>query len=269
MHGLIDIGANLTHESFSKDRAQVLERAREAGVTHIIVTGTSADDSLAARDLAAGHAGLLSATAGVHPHHASSFDDDTRALLCRLADDPRVVAIGETGLDFFRNFSTAEEQTHAFAAQIDLAKQVQLPVFLHQRDAHDDFMAILEPARAELAGGVAHCFTGDDRELGEYVDLDLYIGITGWICDERRGHHLKDLVRQIPLDRLLLETDAPYLLPRDLPSKAAGRRNEPALLAHILGVVADCLDLEPAELAQATGANAARLFGLSVSPDRR
>ena len=262
MPRLIDIGANLTHDSFERDRAAVIQRAQDAGVKHIIVTGTSAAASAEAVSLAAAHPGLLSATAGVHPHHASECDADTLEQLARLAGTTEVVAIGETGLDFFRNYSTPAEQTRAFRDQLDLAKQTQLPVFLHQRDAHDDFTAILEPARADLVGGVAHCFTGDERELAEYLDLELYIGITGWICDERRGHHLRELVRRIPLDRLLLETDAPYLLPRDLPQKPPGRRNEPALLAHILEVVAGCLGVPAAELAETTTTNARRLFSL-------
>ena len=205
----------------------------------------------------------MTATAGVHPHHASQFTRDTVDELTRLTERPAVVAVGETGLDFFRNYSSPADQTQAFISQLDLAQAVGLPVFFHQRDAHDEFMAILEPVRANLVGGVAHCFTGDERELADYLALDLYVGITGWICDERRGHHLRELVRRIPLDRLLLETDAPYLLPRDLPKKPPGRRNEPALLPHILDVVAECIGLAPSELAQATTANAQRLFNLA------
>ncbi len=259
---LIDIGANLTHDSFDRDRAQVLQRAWDAGVNHIVVTGTSGQASAAAAALAARHPGQLSATAGVHPHHASEFADSTSELLAALTARPEVVAVGETGLDYFRNYSTPRDQRRAFEAQLDLAAEVQLPVFLHQRDAHDDFMAILEPARGKVAGGVAHCFTGEQRELSEYLALDLYIGITGWICDERRGHHLRRLLKQIPLNRLLLETDAPYLLPRDLVEKPPGRRNEPALLAHIAAVVASCLEVPIAQVAEATTANARRLFGL-------
>ena len=262
MPDLIDIGANLTHDSFDRDRPEMLQRACAAGIKHMIVTGTSAAGSTAAAELAVAHPELLTATAGVHPHHASEFTAATAEHLESLAGRREVVAVGETGLDFFRNYSSHEDQTRAFQAQLELAEQLQLPVFLHQRDAHDEFMAILQPARTRLVGGVAHCFTGEDRELAEYLDMDLYIGITGWICDERRGHHLRDLVKQIPADRLLLETDAPYLLPRDLPEKPRGRRNEPALLAHILDVVASCLEMPAAELARTTTANARRLFAL-------
>ncbi len=267
MAGLIDIGANLTHDSFDRDRPQVIERALAAGLTHIVVTGTSALASEQAVALARQHPGVLSATAGVHPHHADSFTPEVMERLGELAQLGAVVAIGETGLDFFRNYSPPAAQRHAFQAQLQLARQLQLPVFLHQREAHDDFMAILQPARADLVGGVAHCFTGDERELGDYLALDLYIGITGWICDERRGHHLRALVSRIPLDRLLLETDAPYLLPRDLSVKPAGRRNEPALLAHVAQVVADCLGIPAGDLARLTSDNAQRLFKLpSAAP---
>lgn len=268
MTGLIDIGANLTHDSFDRDRDEVVERATAAGLTRIIVTGTSVTDSQHAAALARRYPDTLYATAGVHPHHAKTFDVNSANQLAALAAQPQVVAIGETGLDFFRNYSTPAEQIYAFEAQLGLAARLELPVFLHQRDAHDRFMEILQPARAELLGGVAHCFTGDADELAEYLALDLYIGITGWICDERRGQHLKGLVSHIPLERLLLETDAPYLLPRDLAVKPRGRRNEPALLAHILDVVAKCLDLTPGELAHATSANAERLFRLSPQPER-
>ncbi len=198
----------------------------------------------------------------MHPHHASELDaaglDALRALLGHEA----VVAVGECGLDFFRNFSPAEAQQRAFAAQLELACDTGLPVFLHQRDAHEPFVEQLRLARERLSGGVAHCFTGGPAELADYLELDLYIGVTGWLCDERRGQALREALPQIPLDRLLIETDAPYLLPRDYRPQPRGRRNEPALLAHILERVAEITGRSADAIAAATTANAERLFRL-------
>jgi TatD DNase family protein len=137
-------------------------------------------------------------------------------------------------------------------------------VFLHQREAHDELVAMLEPKRASLAGGVAHCFTGGPNELRAYLELDLYVGVTGWVCDERRGAELRAAVPLIPLDRLLVETDAPYLLPRDLAPPPRGRRNEPQFLAHVVERLATLRE-QPVDLvARATTANAERLFGLAA-----
>jgi TatD DNase family protein len=262
MLDLIDIGANLTHDSFDADRNDVLARAVAAGVTRIVVTGTSVTSSAQAAQLCDAHPTMLYATAGIHPHHAAEFDAHTAASLRALLGSVRVIAVGECGLDFFRDYSPREAQRLAFAAQLELAAEVRKPVFLHQRDAHDDFVALLAPVRQKLVGGVAHCFTGGPRELEAYLALDLYVGVTGWVCDERRGAELRAAVPSIPLDRLLIETDAPYLLPRDLPVKPAGRRNEPHYLPHVLGRVASLMQRPVDVVAQATTANAERLFGL-------
>jgi TatD DNase family protein len=261
---LIDIGANLTHDSFDKDRPEVLARAREAGVRRMIVTGTSVTASVQAAALAASHPSSLYSTAGIHPHHASELDAHSIAALRALSVQPRVVAIGECGLDFFRDFSPRDAQTEAFEAQLELAAETGLPAFLHQRDAHEPFVAIVRAQRDALsAGAVAHCFTGGPAQLGAYLDLDLHIGITGWICDERRGAALREALPSIPLDRLLLETDAPYLLPRDLEPKPRDRRNEPAYLPHVLAAVATGLGRPQEEIARASTRNAEALFRLN------
>ena len=262
MHALIDIGANLTHDSFDADRAAVLERAAAAGVGRLIVTGTSVTNSVQAAELCAAHPGTLFATAGVHPHHATEFDAHTSSALRMLLANPVVVAVGECGLDFFRDFSPRADQRHAFAEQLELAAETGKPVFLHQRDAHAEFLEILAPRRVRLAGGVAHCFTGGPEELTAYLDLDLHIGVTGWVCDERRGAKLRESLPHIPLERLLIETDSPYLVPRDLVPQPRGRRNEPKFLAHILERVAAGLNRSVDEVAAATTANAERLFRL-------
>jgi TatD DNase family protein len=261
---LIDIGANLSHDSFRHDLPQVLERARAAGVAQVVVTGASESESRAAHDIASQYPGVLFATAGVHPHLAREWVDDTAAVIRELAQSPIVVAVGEAGLDFNRDFSPRPIQERVFAAQLAIAAELEMPVFMHERDAHDRFVAILAEFQAQLGPAVIHCFTGEASELERYLELDLHVGITGWICDERRGMHLRELVSRIPLERLMLETDSPYLLPRDLDPRPKGRRNEPMHLAHIVETVAACRQMDPAELAQATTRTARAFFGIEA-----
>src|SRR5210317_2058449 len=203
MESLIDIGANLAHDSFDDDRDEILQRAADAGVSRIVVTGSSDDSNRKAASLAEKHPGVLWSTAGVHPHHASDYSGDGDALIRTLAADGRIVAVGECGLDYFRNFSPRDAQLAAFQAQLNIAAETGLPVFLHQRDAHDDFVEVLEPMLPKLSRAVAHCFTGEHESLREYLAMDLYIGVTGWICDERRGTHLKEIVSVVPVDRIM------------------------------------------------------------------
>ncbi|MET0282191.1 MAG: TatD family hydrolase [Steroidobacteraceae bacterium] len=259
---LIDIGVNLTHESFSRDLPDVLRRAAHAGVHRMIVTGTSVAASHAALALHAAHPDRLFATAGLHPHHASEFDGAVAAGLRDLAARPGVVAIGECGLDYYRNLAPREAQLKAFAGQLELAVALQKPVFLHQRDAHADFLAVLREFRAGLAGAVAHCFTGQRHELLDYLEMDLYIGITGWICDERRGRHLLELMPLIAAERLMIETDAPYLVPRTLKPQPAARRNEPAFLTEVAATVARARGETVEQLAASSSAAARQFFSL-------
>jgi TatD DNase family protein len=262
---VIDIGVNLTHDSFDPDRNAVIERARQSGVSRMIITGTTVAASLNAAELAAARPGQLFATAGIHPHHAAELAADSTNQLAEIAARPNVVALGECGLDYFRNYSPRDAQLQAFESQLQLAEELQKPVFLHQRDAHDDFLALLKDYLPRIPGGVAHCFTAGVNELCEYLELGLYIGITGWICDERRGHALREAVLELPMDRVLLETDAPYLLPRDLQEKPSGRRNEPQYLPHILASVARIMRQEKAALAAAATRNTEKLFALPNS----
>ena len=261
---LVDIGANLSHDSFRHDLPQVLERARAAGVAQMIVTGASEIESQAAHDIASLHPGVLFATAGVHPHLAREWSDEAAAVIRELAQSPVVVAVGEAGLDFNRDFSPRPIQESVFAAQLEIAVELGMPVFMHERDAHDRFVAILGEYRTQLGPAVIHCFTGEAPELERYLELDLHVGITGWICDERRGTHLRELVSRIPLERLMLETDSPYLLPRDLIPRPKGRRNEPMHLAHILETVAACRGIDLTELADATTRTVRAFFDLDA-----
>ncbi|HEX6396190.1 MAG TPA: TatD family hydrolase [Steroidobacteraceae bacterium] len=260
---LIDIGVNLAHDSFDADRDAVMQRAQDAGVSQMIVTGASEDGTSKAIDLARAHPGRLFATAGVHPHHAADLTVDALSRLQELAQDPAVVSVGECGLDYFRDFSPRDLQRRAFGWQLEIAVATRKPVFLHQRDAHDDFLAILRDYAPKLAGGVAHCFTAGARERDAYLELGLHIGITGWICDERRGLHLREVVKAIPAERLLLETDAPYLLPRDLKPAPKSRRNEPQYLPHVAAAVAAARGESLESVARTATDNTRRLFQLS------
>jgi TatD DNase family protein len=257
---IVDIGANLAHDSFDADRGAVIERAVNAGVTRMVITGSSLASSRAALELAKHQPLRLRCTAGVHPHHADELQPAQFAELAELAQLPQCVAVGECGLDYFRDLAPRHAQRLAFRRQLELAVAIRKPVFLHERDAHADFLAVVQEFHGQLVGGVAHCFTGELAHALAYLELGLHIGITGWICDERRGLHLREVVRHIPADRLLIETDAPYLLPRDLRPKPRERRNEPMYLTHVLQTVAAARGETSAALAHSTTANAHRLF---------
>ncbi|MFZ4834977.1 3'-5' ssDNA/RNA exonuclease TatD [Rouxiella sp. Mn2063] len=259
---MFEIGINLTSNQFDKDRPEVVARAKAAGLNGMLITGTSLEESQQAHELACLYPDFCWATAGVHPHQASVWSNEVEASIRQLAQHKNVVAIGECGLDFNRNFSTPEQQEAAFSAQLALAAEVQLPVFLHCRDAYPRFAELLQPWLSQLSGGVVHCFTGSQQELEHYLALGLSIGITGWVCDERRGLELRAMLPLIPAERLLLETDAPYLLPRDMDNKPKSRRNEPCYLPHIVSQVALWRGEDPQKLAQITEDNARRLFRL-------
>ncbi|UYB52689.1 TatD family hydrolase [Xanthomonas sp. AM6] len=262
---LIDIGANLTHDSFDRDRDAVLQRARDAGVAQMVVTGASRAHSPLALQLAQQHPGFLYATAGVHPHHALEYTAECDAELRALHAHAQVVAVGECGLDYFRDFAPRPAQHRAFERQLQLAADTGKPLFLHQRDAHADFLALMRQFDGKLGPAVVHCFTGTREELFDYLDRDWHIGITGWLCDERRGAHLRELVRNIPAARLMIETDAPYLLPRTLKPLPKDRRNEPAFLAHIVEELARDRGEDPATTAAASTATARAFFGLPAA----
>jgi TatD DNase family protein len=260
---MIDIGVNLTNKSFAKDRNEVIDRAIAAGVEHMVLTCTSVSASESASELALSRLDVLTSTAGIHPHDASSFSAESLERLRQLLALEHVVAAGECGLDFNRDFSPRPLQKECFTAQVELAIETGLPLFMHQRDAHEAFIEILEPKMKEVSRGVVHCFTGTEAELDDYLKLDLHIGITGWICDERRGFHLKEFIGKIPLGRLMIETDAPYLTPRNLRPKPKRGRNEPAFLGHIAAEIADCYGISSDELRQRTTATSEEFFNIT------
>lgn len=263
MMQLIDIGANLTHASFSRDLPQVIRDAQQAGVHTLVVTGASDKSNRDAQQLIDQYPQQLFATAGAHPHHAVEYTNESDVLIRELVDQGKVVAVGECGLDYHRNYSPRPVQRKVFEMQLKIAAENHMPVFMHLRDAHEDFMEILATYRADLPAAVVHCFTGTEKELDGLLLMDLHIGITGWICDERRGHHLHEFVHKVPANRLMLETDAPYLLPRDLDPKPKDRRNVPANLPHILGTVACAVGKPVEQVAEETTATAKAFFNLS------
>ena len=245
----------------------MLLRAAQRGVTDALVCAADLQDSHLAHRMVTDfnlNAALprLYSTSGVHPHCARTWRPEHGAELRQLALTPSCVALGEMGLDYARCYSPPAKQKEALQAQLEIAVEARLPVFLHQRDAHEDFMQILTPHAKALHGCVVHCFTAHEKELAAYLELGASIGITGWFCDERRGTHLRDLVAHIPLPRLLLETDSPYLAPRNLPGRSA--RNEPAYLPYIAAAIADALGISYASLAQQTYLNARRFFRLPI-----
>lgn len=257
MHAWCDIGVNLFSNQFDADREAVLQRAADAGVGQLILIGSDLTESQQNIAFCQQHSGCYT-TAGIHPHQAAGATADYLQQLALMLKNPKVIAVGECGLDFNRDFSPRSVQQQIFAGQLQLAYQSAKPVYLHQRDAFDTQLAILK--ESQICRGVSHCFTGDTTQLKAWLDLGLYIGITGWLCDERRSAELRQALQYIPLDRLLLETDAPYLLPRDLTPKPANRRNEPAFLPHIAATVARMLQLDIAELARQTVGNCHTLF---------
>jgi TatD DNase family protein len=259
---MIDIGANLTNAAFDNDLDAILTRATDAGVEAIVVTGTNVASSEAAVALCARYAARLYCTVGVHPHDAATVADTWIEELERLASSPMVRAIGETGLDFNRNYSPHPDQHHVFESQLELAARLHLPVFVHDRDTQGAVGVHLARHRNTLRDVIVHCFTGDASDLHQYLDLDCHIGITGWICDERRGAELYSLAADIPDDRLLIESDAPYLLPRTLTPLAKTRRNEPANLIWVARKLAQARNQSVEHIRVVTTANARRVFTL-------
>jgi TatD DNase family protein len=256
---LIDIGVNFHSAQLKGLTAELLARAAAAGVGRVFATGTSLGASQAALACALAHAGVW-ATAGVHPHGASEYTVATGERLAQLWAEPRVVAVGECGLDYMRMYSSRHDQRAAFEAQARAGVKFDKPLFLHCRDAFDDFHAMLREAAQAGAHGVVHCFTGSAAEAEAFLELGFDLGITGWVTDRVRGAELRDALRLIPLDRLHLETDAPYLRPKN-----AGKTrpyNEPALLPCVAQAVAELKGVDAATLAAQATANSVRLFRL-------
>ncbi|RUO29338.1 hydrolase TatD [Aliidiomarina sedimenti] len=256
----IDCGVNLPPDNELARFRDELDAAEEQGVGRIVLIASDVAETRRAIAFAEQDPRCI-VTAGVHPHQAAQVNDSFIADLKTLSQHPSVRAIGECGLDYNRNYSPPDIQRRVFAAQVELAIETGLPLYLHERDALGDQLAILQPAMAELSAAFTHCFTGDVEALAAYQDLGCYIGITGWVCDERRGQHLAEAVPAIDSSRLLLETDAPYLLPRNVRPRPKSRRNKPQYLVHIATYVAERSAIESGQLQRTTYQNAMRLFG--------
>lgn len=262
---LIDIGVNLTHPSLADQLDSIISRAYDSNVMQMVLTGTDLAGSELSLELCRAldaNGQQLFSTAGIHPHSASEWNSDCRQQLRNLLSEPEVRAVGECGLDFNRDFSPRPQQEKVLEEHLELAVELNMPVFLHERDADQRLLEIVANYRDHLPAAVVHCFTGEKRALFNYLDLDLHIGITGWICDERRGTHLHSLVSNIPKGRLMLETDSPFLLPRTLRPKPKNGRNQPAFLTEVLREVALHRNESPEALAAHTTATARQFFSL-------
>ncbi len=255
---LVDAGVNLSNHQFDGIHETVLQRAANAGVTQMLLIGCDLQSSQTSLKLAKQFSQYC--TAGIHPHDAKSADQFLEQQLTVLSQNNEVVAIGECGLDYNRDFSPREVQRSVFKRQLKLAEQLDMPVYLHERDASDDMLAILSDYKVR---GVLHCFTGDENALQSYLALGLYIGITGWVCDERRGKELQGLVPSIPLNRLLIETDAPFLIPKNISPRPKSRRNEPHNLTFICQQIADLKGYEFTDVAKQTTLNFQKLFSIT------
>ena len=253
---LIDTHAHLSLPQFDKDRTEVIKRARDAGIKHIITVGTDSDDCRKAVALAQEH-DFISAAVGIHPHDAKTINAETYSLLRELAADNNVVAIGEIGLDFYRNLSSQEIQVQHFREQLWLAREVSLPVIIHDREAHQKVLQILQEEKAETVGGVIHCFSGDWEMAKACLDMGFYISIPGTITYKKSEEYHK-LVRDLPLDRMLVETDCPFLAPHPF----RGKRNEPAYVQYVAKAVAGIKGLGCEAFAEITTQNAQKLFNL-------
>lgn len=261
----IDIGINLTNKQFAGEYDEVIDRAISAGVEQILLTGTSVRSSKEALALAKEYPETLFATAGIHPHDAKTMNAESIKILAALLKEKKVVAVGECGLDFDRDFSPRPVQESCFHAQLSLAEEVQKPLFLHERAAFDRFIAILKE-HSSLPGGVVHCFTGQLKEAKTYLEMGYYIGFTGAITDVSRFAALEEVVRYVPLDRMLIETDAPFMMPKNIPTRQLSyhqqRRNEPAFLPYVAQTIAHYKGVPLKAVADKTRENAEVLFKL-------
>ena len=252
MHEIADIACNFTSERFDKDLDDVIDTAITNKITKFGLICSRLSDLDKLLKIYEQYSKNMFFTIGVHPHHANEINNEYLKKLKVAVNNNNPHAIGETGLDFFRNLSTYEEQIYAFEEQIKIAIDANKPLFLHQRDSHDDFIKILKKYSSDINKAVVHCFTGTQQQLDDYLELDCYIGVTGWICDEKRNVELRKTIKNIPLEKLMIETDCPYLIPKNLPYKPKNNRNEPSNLNHIISEVASLMEIDESLLRKET-----------------
>ena len=260
MHEIADIACNFTSERFDKDLDEVINRAITNKITKFGLICSQMSDLNKLLKIYEQYSKNMFYTIGVHPHHANEINDDYLKKLKDEITTNNPHAIGETGLDFFRNLSTYEEQIYAFEEQIKIAIDTNKPLFLHQRDSHDDFIKILRKYSSDISKAVVHCFTGTQEQLDDYLELDFYIGVTGWICDEKRNVELRKTIKNIPLEKLMIETDCPYLIPKNLVEKPKNNRNEPSNLNHIINEIAELMEIDIDILRKQTFENTINYF---------
>jgi TatD DNase family protein len=260
MIDLFDIACNFSSDRFDNDLNEVIQRAKNNNVTKFLVVSASLKDTEKVYRIYQDNKGSCFFTIGVHPHHANEFDSLSSEEMIKLIEEYKPHSVGETGLDFFRNISSYEEQIFAFEQQIKIAVKTNLPLFLHQRDAHDDFMKIISKYKNDIPKAVVHCFTGTQKELDDYLEMGFHIGLTGWVCDERRNVDLRKSLINIPIEKLMIETDCPYLIPRNLKDKPKNNRNEPSHLPHIANEIASLINIDISEFADTTYKNSMNFF---------
>ena len=260
MNNLFDIACNFSSERFDKDLDEVIQRAKNNKVSKFLVVSASLNDTEKVNGIYKNNKDSCFFTIGVHPHNAKEFTSSSSVKMKNLIDTYKPNSVGETGLDFFRNISSYEEQIFAFEEQIKIAIDKELPLFLHQREAHDDFFKILSKYRDSIPKAVVHCFTGTQKELDDYLDIGCHIGLTGWICDANRNIDLRKSLINIPLDKLMIETDCPYLIPKNLQEKPKNNRNEPAFLPHIAKEISSLVNVDIDQLVKKTYENSIKFF---------
>jgi TatD DNase family protein len=257
---LIDSHAHLEMPEFKSDLEAVIQRAKESDVGYIFTVGTEKKDWKRALEIAHAYASIY-AILGVHPHNAKEIDDQTYTILRELCRNEKVKAYGEIGLDFFRNLSPRDVQLKRFREQIGLAKELGLPIVVHDREAHEETLEVLKSEKAEECRGIIHCFSGDYRMAEECIDMGFYISVPGSITF-KNAVRFQEVVKRLPLESLLLETDAPFLTP--VPFR--GTRNEPSYIQYTAQKVAEIKKVSFEKMAEVTTENALRIYGLRPSP---
>ena len=257
---LADSCFNINHESFKNDLGDILDAANNVGVEYFFCPASKEKEIVDLINLSESYQKNIFCSVGIHPHYASDLKPSTIQNLQKYLGNKHVRAIGEIGLDYYRNFQSPEIQKKCFNAFLELASTHQYPLFLHHREAFDDFYPMIKNCIGEVPESIVHCFTGTKSELKKFLDLGLYIGITGWICDPKRGADLREIIKYIPLDRLLIETDAPYLVPKNMVNKPRNNRNEPLFLEHVATNISELLNIDKALLAEETTKNFKKLF---------
>ena len=260
MHEIADIACNFSSERFDKDLDEVINRAIANKITKFGLICSRISDLNKLLKIYQQYSKSMFYTIGVHPHHANEINDGYLKKLKDVIATNNPHAIGETGLDFYRNLSTYEEQIYAFEEQIKISIYTNKPLFLHQRDSHDDFIKILKKYSSDISKAVVHCFTGTQQQLDDYLELDCYIGVTGWICDKKRNVELRKTIKNIPLEKLMVETDCPYLIPKNLVEKPKNNRNEPTNLNHIINEIAVLMEIDIDILRKQTFKNTINYF---------